>query len=91
MLYKIINIRLSIIIALAIALSVSYYMLVRDNSFHASISSIIQYSQHANVKKHLLILGLLPIYIGVIIFGAAIVGIYLGFTVENLFGKSGKK
>lgn len=65
----------------------AYYLLLEDNPLHLSIASIINYSHPLAIKKHLLVVGFLPIYISMIIFGAALLGIYLGSALQNLFAR----
>jgi hypothetical protein len=72
------------VIATLIAAYVAYFILLEDNWTHLSIGSIIHYSHHLAMKKHMLVLGLLPIYIGTMVFGAGIFGAYVGPTVQNL-------
>ena len=76
--------KISTIAALMIAVYLAYYLLLRDNFLHCTITSIIHYTAHLSIKEHLIVLGLLPIYIAMMIFGAAILGIYLGSRIEYL-------
>lgn len=62
---------------LSIALSLLYYFLVLDTTLHLSIADIFDWASHCTKQGHLLVIGLLPIYLGLIIFGAAILFIYL--------------
>lgn len=71
------------ILLFALIFYLTYYLLLQDNIFHLSISSIIAYSHHLAIQKRLLVVGLLPIYIGLMIFGAAILGIFLCSIVQN--------
>lgn len=80
------KLNLGIVIALLIACYVDYYYLLQDNFF--SISSIITHSHHLTGKKHLLVLGLLPIYIATMVFGAATVGLYFGKIFQNFLNAS---
>ena len=91
MIEKIVNTKLSIIIALITTCYFAYYLLLRDNYLHSSISSIINYAHHLAIREHLLILGLLPIYIALMIFGSATVGLYLGASVQALLSRSIRK
>ena len=59
-----------------------YYLLVRDNFLHLSISSIIDYSGNLDIQAHLLILGLLPIYISMVIFGTTVLGYYVSNKIN---------
>lgn len=80
----------TIIVLGAIAYGV-YYLLLHDNCLNTSISSIITYSHGLAVRKHLLVLGLLPIYIAAMIFGAGILGIYLGTALQQLLVRTTKQ
>jgi hypothetical protein len=91
MIEKIVNYKLSVILAITITCYIAYYLLLRDNYLHSSISSIITYSHHLAIREHLLILGLLPIYIAFMIFGAATIGLYLGASIQSLLARITKK
>ena len=75
---------ISTITAFMITIYMAYYLLLADNFLHCSISSIISYSTHLAIKKHIMIFGLLPIYIATMIFGSALIGAYLGSKLEVL-------
>lgn len=64
-----------------------YYLLLQENCFHASISSIINNSHQLEAKKRLLVLGLLPCYIALMIFGTGILGVYLGSRFQRCLRK----
>lgn len=66
---------------LFVATGLLYYLLVQDNTLHLSISDILAWANHCTKHGHLFIIGLLPIYLGLIIFGAAILPIYFRTTV----------
>ena len=76
---------MSVTILLIMIATLAYAFLIRDNIFHCSISAIIHQAHHLTMMQHLLILGLLPIYIATIIFGACSLGIYLGSRLKYLF------
>lgn len=78
-----------VIIAI-IAIYFAYFILLRDNFFNTSISSIIAQSNHFAVRMHLIILGLLPIYIGAIIFGSGILSLFLNAFVQKLLNHNKK-
>jgi hypothetical protein len=65
----------------------AYYLLLHDNMLHSSIPSIISYTHQLSIKQHVIILGLLPVYIAFIIFGAALLGLYFGARIQNLLRK----
>lgn len=64
---------------------VAYYLLISDNSLHCSIATFIRYGHSLSVKQHLFLLGMLPIYIAIVIFGSALLGAALGRWIENHF------
>jgi len=72
-------------IALTMAFYLAYYLLLRDTLFHSSIACIIADSKGLPVKQHLFVLGLIPVYIGIIIFGAATLGILFGSMLQSWF------
>lgn len=83
------KINLGIVLALFVACYVDYYYLLQDSVF--SISSIICHTQHLTGKKHLLVLGLLPIYIATVVFGAATLGHYFGKIFQNFLSAMRKR
>lgn len=72
------------IAALIFFCCMAYYLLLHENCMHSAIPCIISYSHTLTMKKHLIVLGLLPVYIALMIFGAVMLGIYLGNKVELL-------
>jgi len=60
------------------------YLLLEDNIFHGSINAIIGHSQHLAVKSHVLVLGLLPIYIAMVVFGAVSIVMYVRSTLQQM-------
>lgn len=73
------------IFTLFVVSNVAYYFLLSDNFLHLSISSIIATSHRLDGKEHMLVLGFLPIYIAGMIFGAALLGLYVGSKLEHIF------
>lgn len=73
--------------AAIIASVIAYYVLLCDNPFHTSIASVINYADAQAMMKHMLILSFLPIYIALIVFGSAIIGLYLGSGLQTFFFK----
>ncbi len=68
----------------------TYLFLLHDTILHSSISSIVHNAHHFTLTQHLFILGLLPIYIAGILFGASMIGLFLASRVANLL-KTSKK
>jgi len=87
---KIISLNIVVIIV-TVVFCAAYYLLLHDNFLHTSISSIIALSHHLELKEHLIVLGLLPVYIAAVIFGTALLGIYLGSTLQHYFMRCMKK
>lgn len=85
-----ISANLRFMLAVATAAYIAYYFLLNDNFLHSSISSIIAHARPLAVKKHLIVLGLLPIYIATIIFGSATIVIYLTARLEHLLASRDK-
>jgi len=84
------SINLRLFFAILIAGSVAYFVLLNDNALHTSISSIIFHTRHLAHRKHLLVLGLLPIYISLIIFGSASLALYANSRLEQLLSDRNK-
>jgi hypothetical protein len=91
MIEKFVQTKISIVIALLSMTYISYYLLLSDNYLHSSITCIINYAHNLAITKHLLILGFLPIYIAIMIFGAATAGLYLGASVQIILSRLVKK
>ncbi len=85
---KLVTLNIGVILTLTMLFSVIYYILLVNNFL--SISSIIANTHHLAIKKHLLVLGLLPIYIAAMIFGTALLGTYLGSTLQDRIGRNFK-
>ncbi len=79
------------VITLVIFSYAVYYFLLLDNGFHTSIAAIIASTHHMGIHEHLLVLAILPIYIGIVVFGAAVLGIYVGTKIKQLFRKRPKR
>lgn len=60
-----------------------YYLLLTENSAGMSINSIIKYAHSLPLRMHLFIMGVLPIYIGFIIFGTAMLASLIGRWLEE--------
>jgi hypothetical protein len=88
---KIISYNLAALIIFGFVSAAAYYVLLQDNFMHMSISSIIRQSHHLNLNQHLLVLGILPIYIAMVIFGAASLGIYLNNLIQQFLLRIFKK
>lgn len=88
---KKIKISLANVIALCAMSLMAYYILICDNVLNTSVSAIITWSHQLSVNKHLIVLALIPIYIAIIIFGAALLSIYLGSALQGLLKTVGRR
>jgi len=87
---QIIPLNIGTILSFMVMFTIAYYLLLQDNFLHISISSIITRAHYLEIKRHLIVLGLLPVYIATIIFGAGIASVYLGATVQALIRRACK-
>lgn len=85
LLKKILLNMINIAIGSFIVLYLGHYLLLHDNFLHLSITSIINFSQQLNDKTHFLILGLLPIYVAAVVFGATVLGYYIVLKIQAIF------
>tara|TARA_R110000868_G_scaffold267052_3_gene526323 strand:+ start:586 stop:894 length:309 start_codon:yes stop_codon:yes gene_type:complete len=69
----------------------AYYLLMTDNCFHCSISYLIHYAHTLALKQHLTLLGLIPIYIAAVIFGAAMLGATIGRWIDDSLARTSKQ
>ncbi len=70
-------------ICLIAAVYVICYMLCQDTISPMSINSAWVYFSHWARHFHVLAVGLLPVYVALMIFGTATVGIYLGSAIQR--------
>lgn len=71
------------IICLVVAVYVIYYLLLRDNLLPFSISSVLSSINHWARNWHILVVGLMPVYIAFMLFGTSILGAYLGSALQR--------
>lgn len=67
------------------------YFLIHDVVTPISISSVLSSINHWTKHWHVLAVGLLPIYVALMIFGTAIMGVYFGSAVHRWIVKMFKK
>ncbi len=70
-------------VCLITAVYVICYMLYQDAISPMSINSAWIYFSHWARHFHVLAVGLLPVYVALMIFGTASVGIYLGSAIQR--------
>lgn len=89
------SLNLGAILCLIVAVYLICYFLIRDALAPISISSMLSSFNHWARHWHVLAVGLLPIYIALMVFGTAIVGVYFGSAlhcwVARLFKKQESK
>lgn len=66
-----------------IAVYLIYYVLLQDDLLPFSIRSVLSAMNHWAHSWHVLAVGLMPIYLAIVIFGAAMTGIYLGSALHR--------
>lgn len=88
---NLISLKLASATALAAVFCVVYYVLFSDSFMHISVGSILAQCHELSLKKHLLVLGLIPIYIALMIFGAAVLGMYIGTMLQSFLDRASKK
>ncbi|EKD53673.1 MAG: hypothetical protein ACD_60C00162G0028 [uncultured bacterium] len=75
--------------ALCLAAAVYFicYILSQGNIVPISINSVWSYISHWAKHFHMLAVGLLPIYVALMVFGTAMIGICLGSALQRLIIK----
>jgi hypothetical protein len=71
------------ITCLIAAVYVLYYLLLRDNVLPLSIHSVVSGMNHWSSNWHVLVIGLLPIYLAMMFFGTAMFGMYFGSALQR--------
>lgn len=88
---KLVSLSLASTVAVLTVFYVAYYLLLSDSFMHISVGEIIAHTHQLSMKKHLIVLGLIPIYIALMIFGAAVLGMYLGSLLQSWINRSFKR
>ena len=70
-------------ICLVAAVYILYYLLLRDNMMPLSIYSVLSSINHWAKDWHVIVIGLLPIYLALMVFGTAMLGVYLGTAIQR--------
>lgn len=72
------------ILFLIAAVCLMCYMLLKGNSFlPCSINSVLSSMNHCARHWHIIVVGLLPVYVALMLFGTAISSIYLGSALQR--------
>lgn len=75
------------LLGLLVAVYCIYFLLIKDDQLPCSIQAVLYGVNHVITHWHVLVVGLLPIYVACVIFGLAMVGLYLGSLLERLMGR----
>jgi hypothetical protein len=75
------------LMGLAIASYAVYFLLLKHDEFPFSIAAVVRGICNMVNHSYVLMVGILPIYIALIIFGLASVGLYLGSLLERLVAR----
>lgn len=67
------------------------FLMVREKIFPLSINSMMSSLNHLVRHWHVLVVGLLPVYVALMIFGTAVIGVYLGGALHRWFENFFKK
>ena len=71
------------IICLIAAVCLMCYMLLDGDVLHCSINSVLFSMNHWARHWHILVVGLLPVYVALMFFGTAISSMYLGSALQR--------
>lgn len=71
------------LICLSLMTWVMYQLLLRDDIFPLSISAVQMSINHWASHWHVLAVGLLPVYVAFVFFGAAICGLLFGSVLQK--------
>ncbi len=77
------TLNLGAILSLILAIYFIYYLLLKDDLLPFSIPFVLSSINHWSHHWHVLVVGLMPIYLAVVIFGAAMFGIYFGSALHR--------
>jgi hypothetical protein len=78
------------ILCLTAGIYFTYYLLVQD-ILPFSISSVLSHTCYGAKKWNLITIGLIPIYLGLVIFGTSVLSLQGGAALQRWFIKHGKK
>jgi hypothetical protein len=71
------------IISLVATVYFIYYLLLKENLLPFSISSVLTWGSEWSKHWHILAVGLVPIYLGLMIFGTAVLSLYVGAALQR--------
>lgn len=83
---RLISLNIGAFICLVVATYVIYYLLLRDSMMPFSIYSVLSSINHWAKDWHVIVIALLPIYLALMIFGTAMLGIYFGSAIQRWIG-----
>lgn len=79
------KINIGAILGLSVMVYLIYFLLIKEKFLPVSVSSILSCTW--SKESHVLVVGLVPICLGFMIFGAAVFSLYLGSTVQRWLSK----
>lgn len=79
------------ILWLGTATLILYYLLIKDSTLHLSIADFFLWASHCTKQGHLFVIGFLPIYLGLIIFGVGLFLYYLRSKLCHTFFQYSKR
>ena len=83
---KKIQLNLGVILCLAILTAILAYILVEDDILPFAIPTVMEAINHRVGHWHVLVVGLMPVYVALMIFGTGMLSIYLGSAVQRWLG-----
>jgi hypothetical protein len=64
-----------------------YFLLITERLLPFSVSSVLNWSSHWSKQLHVCAVGLVPICLGFMIFGAAVFSLYFGSVLQRWISK----
>jgi hypothetical protein len=77
------SLNLGAIICSVAAVYILYYLLLEDKPFPFSITSVLGGVNHWLRHWHVLVVGLLPVYLALMVFGTSMMGLYVGGALQR--------
>lgn len=72
------------LLGLSLAVYCIYYLLLKNDELPFSIHAVLYGIHHLINHWHVVVVGLLPIYVALMIFGLTLLGLYLGAVLERI-------
>ncbi len=75
------------IIFLLATVYIIYYLLLKDTLLPFSVSSLLAWGDNCSKCWHVLAVGLIPIYLAMVIFGAGVLSVSIGSALQRWLTK----